>query len=109
DGPLDMTPKQKQQRFRQLLVETGSPERASAALERIINGNDLDSINYLSKGTEASRPVCRIQLRDSSGGVIGFGSGFLIGPGVLMTNHHVFGQASEAKHSLADFDYELDL
>lgn len=108
DGPLDMKPEQKQQRFRQLLIETGSPERASVALERIINGNDLDSINYLSKGIEASRPVCRIQLRDGSGSVIGFGSGFLIGPNVLMTNHHVFAQASDARHSVADFDYELD-
>lgn len=109
DGPLAMTPEQKRRRYRQLLVETKSPERASAALERIIKGNDLDSINYLLKGAAASKSVCRIQLRDTSGAVIGFGSGFLIGPGVLMTNHHVFGQASDARHSAADFDYELDV
>lgn len=109
DGPVDMTTEQKGQRYRQLLAETGSPERARAAFERIISGNDLVSINYLSKGTAASRAVCRVQLRDSSGDVIGYGSGFLVGPGVLMTNHHVFGQPSEAEHSIADFDYELDI
>ncbi len=109
DGPLDLTPEQKQQRYRQLLTETGSPERARMALERIINGNDLDSINYLSKGMAASRPVCRIQLCDTSGDLIGYGSGFLIGPELLMTNHHVFGKPSDAERSVADFDYELDV
>lgn len=108
DGPLALSAEQKQQRYRQMLAETRSPERARTALERIIDGNDLVSINYLSKGMAASRAVCRIQLRAGSGDVIGYGSGFVIGPEVLMTNHHVFGQAAEAEHSIADFDYELD-
>jgi endonuclease G len=108
DGPLSLSAEQKQQRYRQCLALTGTPERARAALERIIAGNDLDSINYLSKGLHAARSVCRIQLRDGSGRVIGFGSGVLIGPGVLLTNHHVFSQVSDARHSIADFDYELD-
>ncbi len=109
DGPLKMTVEQKQRRYRQLLASTGDAESAQIGLERIISGNDLDNINYLAKGTAAARPVCRIQLKDVSSNLIGYASGFLIGPGVLMTNHHVFGQASEAKNSLADFDYELDV
>ena len=109
DGPLQMTAPQQDRRYRQLLSETDDPERARNAFERIINGNDLVSINYLAKGMAAAHPVCRIQLREASGDVIGFASGFLIGPGVLMTNHHVFGKAADAKYSLADFDYELDL
>ena len=40
---------------------------------------------------------------------MGYATGFLIGPGVLLTNHHVFGEALEARNSLADFDYELDI
>ena len=35
-------------------------QAAQVGLERIINGNDLDSINYLLKGTYASHSVCRI-------------------------------------------------
>src|SRR5262249_31975241 len=95
--------------FQELVATTGSPVRARVALERIIQGNDLDNVNYLAKGLAASRPVCRIQLRDSSGQVIGFGTGFLIGPLVLMTNHHVFGQASDARPSIAESAYEIDV
>jgi endonuclease G len=109
DGPLRLAPEKKKQRYRQLLAVSGDPTIAAAGLERIINGDDLDSINYLAKGTAASLPICRIQLKNLSADLIGYATGFLIGPGVLLTNHHVFGQASEAQKSLADFDYELDV
>jgi endonuclease G len=109
DGPLQMTVEQKQQRYRQLLAETGKPQTAELTLERIVQGNDLDSINYLAKGSAAARSICRLQLKDTAGNLIGYASGFLIGPGLLMTNHHVFAQASEAKNSISDFDYELDV
>jgi endonuclease G, mitochondrial len=109
DGPMLMTVPQKQRRYRQLLAQTRDAKSAQAGLERIINGNDLDSINYLVKGTIASHPVCRIQLKDASSNLVGYASGFLIGPGVLMTNHHVFGRPADATNSVADFDYELDI
>ena len=110
DGPMTkMTVQDKQRRYRQLLAQTADPEAAQVGLERIINGNDLDSINYLAKGTFCSRSVCRIQLKDAGSNLVGYASGFLIGPGVLMTNHHVFGNPGDARNSLADFDYELDL
>jgi endonuclease G len=79
---MQMTVQQKQRRHRQLLAETGDAESARVGLERIINGNDLDSINYLLKGTLASHSVCRIQLRDAGSNLVGYASGFLIGPGV---------------------------
>jgi endonuclease G len=109
DGPMQMTVQQKQRRHRQLLAETGDAESARVGLERIINGNDLDSINYLLKGTLASHSVCRIQLRDAGSNLVGYASGFLIGPGVMMTNHHVFGTPTDAANSIADFDYEWDI
>src|ERR1041385_9083214 len=109
DGPLEMTVAQKKRRYRQILEQTDDPKIAQLGLERIINGNDLDSINYLLKGTLASHSVCRIQLKDAGSNLIGYASGFLIGPGVLMTNHHVFGSPADATNSIADFDYELDI
>ena len=57
-----MTVEQKEERLKSLYEQTGSPLRARVALERIIQGNDLTSINYLARGTQASRPVCRVQL-----------------------------------------------
>src|ERR1043166_6448720 len=90
DGPMEMTVQQKQRRHRQLLEETQDPAAAQAGLERIINGNDLDSVNYLAKGTLASHSICRIQLKDAGSNLVGYASGVLIGPGVMLTNHHVF-------------------
>ncbi|QPF82218.1 trypsin-like peptidase domain-containing protein [Bradyrhizobium genosp. L] len=109
DGPLKLSPEKKQMRQRQLLQQTDDVQAVQIGLERIIEGNDLDSINYLAKGMLASRSVCRIQLKDARANLIGYASGFLIGPGLLMTNHHVFGGPGDAATSIADFDYELDV
>jgi len=109
DGPIDMSVAKKQLRQRQLLEQTDDPTMVQVGLERIIQGNDLDSINYLAKGTQASRSICRIQLKDARANLVGYASGFLIGPGLLITNHHVFGKPADAANSIADFDYELDI
>ena len=109
DGPLKLSAEEIQLRRRQLLEQTDDPLTVQVGLERIIQGNDLDSINYLAKGTLASRSVCRIQLKDARANLVGYATGFLVGPGLLMTNHHVFGKPGDAANSIADFDYELDI
>ena len=109
DGPIPMTAEQKRVRMRQLLAQTDNALSARIGLERIINGNELDSINYLAKGTVASRSICRIQLKDARSNLVGYASGFLVGPGLMMTNNHVFGRPADALNSVADFDYELDV
>jgi endonuclease G len=109
DGPIKLSVEQKQLRQRQLLAQTDDAQMVQTGLERIIQGNDLDSINYLAKGTLASHAVCRIQLKDARANLVGYASGLMIGPGLLMTNHHVFGKPGDATNSIADFDYELDI
>lgn len=109
DGPIKMDPEKRRLRLRQLMAQSDDPQMAQIGLERIIQGNDLDSINYLAKGTLASQSVCRIQLKDARSNLLGYGTGFLIGPNILITNHHVFGKPADAANSIADFDYELDL
>ena len=110
DGrPIQLSVERKQLRQRQLLAQTEDVQSVKIGIERIIQGNDLDSINYLAKGTLASRSICRIQLKDARANLTGYASGFLIGPGLLMTNNHVFGRPADAVNSLADFDYELDI
>lgn len=79
------------------------------AIERIIGASDLVPINFLAKGLAASRPVCRIQIRNASGRVVGFGTGSLVAPGLLMTNNHVLPTAASAVRSLAEFDFEDDI
>jgi endonuclease G len=41
--------------------------------------------------------------------VVGTGSGFLIAPFLLLTNHHVLPNEAVARISLAQFNYEVDL
>ena len=102
------SPTMKQERFTTVLAQTRDPAQADRIMERIIAGNDLVDVNYLELGLLCSHSVCRIHLRDGSGSTIGYGTGFLVAPGVLMTNHHVINTAEDARYSLAEFDYERD-
>jgi endonuclease G len=78
-------------------------------LERIVGLNDLVAINYLSLGLNAAKSVCRIHIRDGSGRPAGFGSGFMVSPILLLTNHHVLEDLRFALRSLAEFDFETDI
>jgi len=101
--------RQKRDRLASILRSTGDPALARITLERIIRGDDLVGINYLSRGVSCARSVCRIRLRNASGESRAFGTGFLIAPGIVMTNHHVICDSAEAEDALAEFDYERDV
>ncbi len=75
--------------------------------ERVIGESDLTSINYLERGKRASAAVCRIRV-PSPGGEW-YGTGFLVGPRLLMTNAHVLGNEFEAGQAEAEFSYEHDV
>lgn len=73
---------------------------ASLARERIIGTPDLVNINYLELAIAVGRAVCRIRIGSEAG------SGFLVGPRVLMTNHHVIESKEDARQAEAQFDYQ---
>jgi endonuclease G len=79
------------------------------AIERIIGNNDLFPISYLEAGLKASKAVCRIEVRDRLGRVLGHGTGFLVSPDLLLTNNHVLENEDAAIFSLGQFNFELDL
>jgi endonuclease G, mitochondrial len=83
--------------------------RDGLAMERLIGESDLFPISYLEAGLKASKPVCRIEVRDRIGRVLGHGTGFLVSPSLLLTNNHVLENANVACFSLAQFNYEVDL
>lgn len=83
------------------LIATVSEARI---LEATSGGDDKAPINFLERGIRASRAVCRII--DSNRTALG--SGFLIGPGLLMTNNHVLSSDAVAEGAYAEFDYEED-
>jgi endonuclease G len=77
-------------------------------LERILGASDLLDINFLSIGLRSARPVGRVQVRDKSGRVIEFGTGFMVSPGLMLTCNHVLPAHEACQRSLIDFDYEDD-
>jgi len=79
------------------------------ALERIIGKSDLLDINYLDLGRLASKSVCRIQVRDSVGRMLGHGTGFMVSSDLLLTNNHVLDSIESSTKSLAEFNFEDDL
>jgi len=109
EKPRAATGSQRAARFSTLLAETKSPVVARTQLERLIGANDLVGIAYLERGFRAAKSICRIHLRDEQGNTAGFGTGFLVAPGVLMTNHHVIATAAQAATATAEFSYELDV
>ena len=81
-----------------------NPDTQVSALERIIEENDLISSRFLPVGAEVARAVGKITLR-RQGRTVGYGTGFLISPELLLTNHHVLTTADIAADSFIEFDF----
>jgi endonuclease G len=64
--------------------------------------HDILSIEFLEAGLIAARAVGLISVM----GGLEFGTGFLVGKDLLLTNHHVLGDASEAEASHFELDRE---
>jgi endonuclease G len=79
------------------------------ALERILNKNNLMSINYLERGLRVARSVARIRIRSAQGRTLGFGTGFMVSPRLLMTNNHVLASRNDAAFSHCEFNFQDDL
>jgi endonuclease G len=77
--------------------------------ERVIGVRDIVQITFLRQALEAGRSVCRLRIRGETPAPASFGTGFLVAPGVLLTNHHVLEAPETAQLSLAEFGAELDL
>jgi endonuclease G len=103
-SPLEVDT-QERASFREAIINP----RDGMAFERIIGNNDLFPISYLEAGLKAGKAVCRIEVRDRIGRILGHGTGFLVSPCLLLTNNHVLENEDAALFSLAQFNYELDL
>lgn len=78
-----------------------SADFQNVGLERIIGSDDLLSAAFLKRGAECSKSVCCVLQGPSR-----IGTGFLISPGVLMTNAHVIPSYEVASQCSAEFNYE---
>jgi V8-like Glu-specific endopeptidase len=74
-------------------------------LERVLGTSDFLGIAFLERGLQVARSVGRVAIRGRTGSPIGYGTGFMVGPRLLVTNNHVLGDASQAADSVVEFDY----
>lgn len=86
-------------------AEEASVETAGEILERVVGTPDFVGINYLETGLIASRAIGRVNVIEN-GRPGGYGTGSLVAPGVLLTNHHVLSNAETAEGSTIEFEYE---
>lgn len=80
----------------------------SFGFERVIGKSDFLGTDFLELALAVSRFVCRIQIRNSPGRTLGYGTGFMVSPRLLITNNHVLSSAQEAVNSEVEFDYQKD-
>ena len=79
---------------------------AGAVLERVINTPDFVDVRYLEGGERAARSVGRLDIRDSRGRLVGYGTGSLVSQQLLLTNHHVLPDTDTAAASAIEFNYQ---
>lgn len=91
------------------LESLSTEEFKRIAQERFFGQRDLMGISYLEYGLWISRSICRILLRSRSGRVVGFGTGFMVSPRLLLTNNHVLPDIQQAALSSVEFNYQTGL
>ena len=75
--------------------------------ERIIGQSDLISFNFLQKAIAIGRFVGRVSRRGSGGGVRPVGTGSMVSPRLMLTNHHVLPERDDAAGHVIEFNYQL--
>ena len=77
--------------------------------ERILADNELTSSTVLYQGAAQTHSTGRVVVRNRRGRAVGYGTGFLVSPSLLMTNNHVLEDRDEAATSAVEFFFWEDL
>jgi V8-like Glu-specific endopeptidase len=80
-----------------------------AFAEAFVGRDGLEPVRMLLAGYEAGRAVGRVQIVSPQGMHVGHGSGFLVAPGLFLTNAHVLPDAETAARSAVVFGDEATL
>jgi endonuclease G len=91
------------------IIKAEGSEPLAFAEERLMGKNDLMPLAYLQKGLDAARSVGKVNVIDQTFHLQGNGTGFLIAPGLLITNHHVLESANWAVNSTLEMNFERDV
>jgi V8-like Glu-specific endopeptidase len=88
------------------LVRKAGSTRDEHVPERTLRDEDFLPAWFLRVGFERARSIARIELSD--GTQTWFGTGIMVSPSLLMTNHHVLPNIEVARKARVFFDYEDD-
>ena len=83
-----------------------TPAAFPRALERVLNTNDLIGLRFFEQGLRVAQAVGRVHIGGGTGASEGFGTGFLVAPRLLLTNHHVLADAEQARQSKVEFNFQ---
>jgi endonuclease G len=75
--------------------------------EALLGTNDLVEASFIDRCRIVMTCVGRLRFTTPRGR--SYATGFLIAPGLIMTNHHVFGTAEAAEGASIEFDYKYDI
>ncbi|MGE0266578.1 MAG: endonuclease [Candidatus Obscuribacterales bacterium] len=75
------------------------------AVERILGTNNLLPANFLPRGNSCRKSIGRICIRQGNR-LVGYGTGFLVSPNLLLTNNHVLDSPNFAVDSILQMNYE---
>jgi len=100
-------PERVEKRLKRLSRTRGivASDRSHPTIERILQANDLLAIRYLEIGQRTARCVGRVRIKEA-GKTIGFGTGFMVAPRLMLTNNHVLDSADRAAHSQVEFNFQ---
>ena len=87
------------------LPVTAEEINASIVNEVVLGARNFLSVEFLERGVVAARSVGRILTRSGSD-PRPRGTGFLVAPGLMLTNHHVLTSPELAAMCLLEMDYE---
>ena len=75
--------------------------------EALLGTNDLVEASFLDRCLLVRECVGRIRFLTPSGRA--YATGFMIAPGLMMTNHHVFKEDAAAEGAIIEFGYRYDI
>ena len=86
------------------IADWKSTATGSEIAEKIFGESTLRPIAFLARGLEVARSVAYVSVRD---GIQRWsGTGFMIAPNLVMTNHHVVSEAKQLPGVLLRFNYQ---
>lgn len=88
-------------------IEWETPVSQADVLEKIIGENTLRPIAFLQQALHIARAVAYIEVAAEADKWCG--TGFLISPNLLLTNHHVLPQQALLVHTTFRFNYQVDM